>query len=178
MENELRFARKISFKPLLGSIFLGVAVGVVITSIFPNEPLMSTLCGIVAFLIDSMVIYPWSLKHFYDGWKISTKGIYYVDAGAWNKRVKSIYLPFLQQDKFIPLSEIQSFSIINGANLMNSQNITGGTLNRPISRLERLLVVETRQGQVTLNLSWNCKGEAVTDKKVNQILAILKNSSR
>ncbi|GEO57952.1 hypothetical protein [Companilactobacillus bobalius] len=178
MENELRFARKISFKPLLGSIFLGVAVGVVIISIFPNEPLMSILCGTVAFLIDSMLIYPWSLKHFYGGWKITAKGIYYIDDGTWNKKVKLIYLPFLQQDKFIPLSEIQAFSIIDGVNLMNSHNIAGGTLNRPINRPEHLLIVETRQGQVTLNLSWNYKGEAVSDKKINQILAILKNSSR
>lgn len=178
MENELRFAKKISFKPLLGSIFFGIAVSVVVISIFPNEPLMSILCGIVGFLIDSMLIYPWSLKHFYGGWTITTKGIYYVEDGTWNKKVRLIYLPFLQQDKFIPLSEIQSFSIIDGVNLMNSHNIIGGTLKQPINRSERLLIVETRQGQVTLNLSWNYKGETVTDKKVNQILAILKSSSR
>lgn len=178
MENELRFARKISFKPLLGSIFLGIAVGVVIISIFPNEPLLSILCCVVAFLIDSTMIYPQSLKRFYGGWKINNRGIYYVDTETWGKKLKLIYLPLLQEYKFIPLSRIQAFSIIDGVSLMNSQSITGGTLNRPISRPERLLVVKTEHGQVYLNLSWDSKGKAVTDKKVNQTLAILKNSSR
>lgn len=178
METEFSFARKISFEPLLGSFFLGVAVGVVVISIFPNKPLMSTLCGIVAFLIDSMVIYPRSLKHFYNGWKINTKGIYYVDDGTWNKRIKLIYLPFVQQYKYLPLSQIRSFAVSDGKDIMNTQNIIGGPINHPLSRKERLLVVNTDQGQLVLNLSWDYKGDTVTDKKVNQIVSILKNSSR
>lgn len=177
MKNELSFARKTDFKPLLESIFLGAIVGVIFNSLGDNL-LVAVLFGVISFLIDSMLIYPRSLKSLYNGWRIDNNGIYYVESKNWLKKMELIYLPFLQKYSFVSLSEIKTFSIVDGANIINSQNITGGFLNQPPYRRGKFLLIETNQCSKLLNLSWNCKGGAITAEEIDQLLAILKNSSR
>lgn len=175
MENELSFARKISFKPLLSSIFLGTMVEVMASVVFSKVILLAILCGILAMLIDSLVIYPRYLKELYGGWRIDQTGVYYVDYDSWLKRVALIYFPLHQKSIFVPPSAINSFKIVNGPVIINSQTVNGGILDVSQFCHEKYLVVFIDNGEVNLELTWDSQGKVSERKNIDRLITLLKH---
>ena len=71
---EKSFARKISGKPLFNSLIFGAAIGTFIFIIFRQNYLAGIITGILAFLIQSIIIYPRNLPTLYGFWKITQTG--------------------------------------------------------------------------------------------------------
>lgn len=173
MEKELSFERKISFKPLLISIFLGIMVATIICSLFPKYPLIGIIFGVIAFGLESTLIYPRYLPSYYGYWKIGTKGIYYYDYGSWSKKIQAIFLP--RQNKFciIPFSDIKRFSIVDGKSIMNTQYPLGGSLNTPLARKINCLVIDTDQQTIRLNCAWKSSGIPTTQTDIKNVVSYI-----
>jgi len=174
MENEFSFAKKISFKPLLTSFFFGVMVAIIVHVIFPQNLLLWILCGIGAFLIESLLVYPLSLAKEYGFWKIDSQGIHYDDYSTWNKQVQAIYLPLLKKTTYLSLSDIKDFAVTTGEDILNSEEPDGGQLQMPLNRKAHYLVVHTKTSQkLILDLSWNTLGTGVSDTEIDQTIELL-----
>ncbi|MFH5811724.1 hypothetical protein [Companilactobacillus sp. FL22-1] len=175
MEQELSFARKINFEPLLISIFFGIVVAAIIYSMVPQLPLIWIVCGILAFAIDSMLIYPVCLSDSYGYWKLDDQGIYYYDYSDWKKKIQAIFLPFAKKPIEVPYSAIRDFSIIEGKSILNSQYPLGGPLKVPLSRKIHYLVIQTDHSQIKLNCAWKSTGIPTTDDDIKRLVEIIKS---
>ncbi|MQS75721.1 hypothetical protein [Companilactobacillus halodurans] len=173
MENKLSFERKISFEPLLISIFLGITIAAIAYSIFSKYPLIWIICGLIAFGIESMLIYPKYLLNSYGYWRIEDKGIYYYDYGTWNKKIQAIFFPSREKPVELLFGNINGFSIIDGKSIMNTQYPLGGTLRAPLARRIHYLVLETNQGQIKLNCAWKANGIPTTQDDIREIVELM-----
>lgn len=173
MENELSFERKISFEPLLISIFLGVVIATIFYSIFPKYPLISLILGILAFVSESTVIYPKYLSKSYGYWKIDDQGVYYYDYSTWEKRVLAIFLPKREKVIKMPFADIKNFSIVDGKSIMNTQYPLGGSLGVPLTRRINCLVIRTGHRQVRLNCAWKSSGIPTTADDIKKIVEFI-----
>lgn len=173
MENELSFARKINFEPLLLSIFFGMIVATIIYSIFPQYPLIWSVSGILAFIFESMLIYPKSLSNSFGYWKIDDQGIYYYDYSTWKKRIAAIFLPSFEKPLELPFSAIEAFSIVDGKSIMDTQNPLGGRLNAPLARKIHYLVIKTNHRELKLNCAWKTSGIPTTPADIDKVVELL-----
>lgn len=173
MEKELSFARKINFEPLLISIFFGIVVGTITYSMFPNSPLIWTLCGILAFIVESMLIYPRYLSNSYGYWKIDNQGIYYYDYSTWKKKIRAIFLPSYEKPIAVPYSAIKAFSVVDGKSIMNTQYPLGGALNVPLARKIYYLVIRTSHHEVKLSCAWKASGIPTTTADIQKVVELL-----
>ncbi|WP_334331675.1 hypothetical protein [Companilactobacillus sp. HBUAS59544] len=173
MENELRFVRKPSFKPLLGSIFLGTALGIIGLVIF-HWILLSVALAVSGFLIDSLVLYPNS-KELDTSWFIDQSDLYYIDTSSWWKKVHLIYLPFDTKMKNLPLFKIKKYQIIKEHEIINTKKIDGGSLQTPLFTQCRYLIIQTDDETLRLNLTWNQFGEQNVSSQIELIKTILDN---
>jgi len=173
MENELSFERKISFEPLLISIFLGAMVAAIIYSIFPRYPLIGVICGLVAFILEALLIYPRYLSNSYGYWKITDNGIYYYDYSTWQKRIKAIFLPSHEKFKKLTFDNIKKFSVVDGKSIMNTQHPLGGSLKAPLARRIHCLVIETNHQQIRLNCAWTSAGLPTTAADIKEIVKMI-----
>jgi len=173
MEKGLSFARKINFAPLLTSIFFGIIISTIVYSIFPQYPVIWIICGVLAFMIESMLIYPKHFNNTYGYWKIDDQGIHYYDYSTWQKRLYAIYFPLLEKPVEVPYSAIKTFSLIDGKSIMNTRYPLGGVLNTPQARKIHYLVIQTNQRKVKLSCAWKSSGIPTTSadiQKVNNFL--------
>lgn len=173
MEKELSFARKINFEPLLISIFFGMIVATIVYSIFPKNPLIWSVCGILAFVLESMLFYPKYLSNSYGYWKIDNQGIYYYDYSTWKKRIIAIFLPIRERPIELPFSAIQTFSIVDGKSIMNTQYPLGGTLKAPLARTIHYLVIETDHRELKLNCAWKASGIPTTSEDIDKVVEMI-----
>ncbi|KRN99255.1 hypothetical protein [Companilactobacillus kimchiensis] len=173
MENELSFERKISFEPLLISIFFGIIVATIMYSMFPKFPLIGLICGMAAFVLESMLIYPRYLSKSYGYWKIDNQGIYYYDYSTWIKRIRAIFLPANEKVREIPFSNIKTFSVVDGKSIMNTQHPLGGSLKAPLARKIHCFVIETNHQKVRLNCAWKTSGIPTTPADINRIVTLI-----
>lgn len=178
MKREFSFAKKVSFKPLLMSIFFGLVMATISYSIFPSYPTIWLVTGVIAFLIESLVIYPIYWPQVYGLWRIDHQGIFYYDYKNWQKRVAAIFLPFLQTPTRLSFTDIKSFSIVDGKSILNTDNISGGSLKPPFHRRQYYLLLKTvGHPLIKLNLSWTTDGSVVTKEKVDQTVQLLNSKS-
>lgn len=178
MKNEFSFAKKVSFKPLLMSLFFGFMVATISYSIFPTDPLIWVFLGLVAFLINSLVIYPVYWESYYGLWGIDHQGIFYYDYTTWQNKVAAIFLPFLQRPIRLSFTDIKSFSIVDGKNILNTDNISGGRLISPFNRKQHYLLLQAvNHPLIKLNLSWTTDGSVVTQEKINQTVQLLNSKN-
>lgn len=173
MENELSFARKINFEPLLLSAFFGIVISTIVYSILPKYPSAWILCGVLAFILESMLIYPRSLSNFYGYWKINDRGIYYYDYSTWEKRILAIFLPGHEKITELPFSDIKAFSVIDGKSIMNTQYPLGGALKAPLARKIHYLVIETNNREIKLNFAWKSTGIPTTSTDIDKVVELL-----
>jgi hypothetical protein len=173
MENELSFERKISFGPLLISIFFGIVIGTIVYSIFPKFPLVGVILGILAFISESMVIYPKYLSKSYGYWKVDDQGIHYYDYSTWKKRVLAVFLPEHEKVIAVPFSDIQMFSVVDGKSIMNTQYPLGGALGVPLARKIHCLVIKTNQRQVRLSFAWKASGIPTTADDIKKVVEFI-----
>lgn len=173
MENELRFVRKSSFKPLLGSIFLGVALGMIGLVIF-HWGLLSVALAVSGFLVDSLVLYP-SSKELNASWFIDQKNLHYIDASSWWKKVRLIYLPFATKMKSLPLSKIKQYQIVKAHEIMNTKKIDGGSFQTPLFTQCRYLIIQTDDETLKFDLTWNQFGEQNTSAQTDLVKKLLSN---
>lgn len=170
MEKELSFERKISFEPLLISIFFGVIVATIGYSMFPKYPLIGIFVGVLAFLLESTLIYPRYLSNSYGYWKIDDKGIYYYDYSTWTKRIQAIFLPSHEKFRIVPFSAIKNFSVVDGKSIMNTQEPLGGSLTAPLARKIHCFVIETNHQKVRLNCAWKSSGIPTTQEDIRNVV--------
>lgn len=173
LENKLSFERKISFEPLLTSIFLGIVVAIIVYSIFPKLLILSVVIGIIAFLTETLLIYPNYLINSYGYWQIGSKGIYYYDYSTWVKRIQAIYLPKYEKTSELPFSDIEKISIESGKSIMNTQNPSGGDLRTPLTRRISYFVIQTGDRNVKLNCAWRSTGIPITQSDIKDIFNLL-----
>lgn len=173
MEKELSFERKISFEPLLISIFLGIMVAAIVYSLFPKYPLIGIVLGVVAFVLESMLIYPRYLSSYYGYWKIDDKGIYYYDYSTWTKRIQAIFMPEHERFRIMPFSDIKRFSVVDGKSIMNTQHPLGGSLKAPLARKIHCFVIATDHQEVRLNCAWKSSGIPTTQTDIKKIVSYI-----
>lgn len=173
MDRELSFERKISFEPLLISIFFGIVVTFIVYAIFPMIPIFALTAGILAFGVDSLVIFPRSLVRFYDYWSIGETGIYYSDYDTWSKQLLAIFLPMNNRLKEIPFEQIRSFAIVDDRNIMNTQNPNGGKLNNSLVRKTHSLIVSTDNKNICLHCAWTSSNLPVSEKELRRLISFL-----
>ncbi len=173
MDRELSFERKISFEPLLISIFFGSVVAIIVYTIFPMVPIFALIIGILVFGIDNLVIFPRSLEKFYDYWSIDKTGIYYSDYDTWSKQLLAIFLPMSRQLKRIPFEQIKSFAIVDGENIMNTQVPDGGKLNNPLARKTHYLIISTVNKKVCLHCAWTSDNLPVSADELKRLISFL-----
>lgn len=173
MDREMSFERKINFEPLLISIFFGIVVTVIVYAIFPTMPIFAITGGILAFGVDSLVIFPKSLEKFYDYWSVDETGIYYSDYDTWSKQLVAVFLPMKKQLQKIPFDQIRSFALVDGKNIMNTQNPTGGELNYPLARKTHCLIVSTDNKKIQLRCTWTNDESKASENDIKSLISFL-----
>jgi len=173
MENELSFERKISFEPLMISLFLGAMVAAIFYSIFPKYPLIGVMLGLVSFILEVGLVYPRYLSNSYGYWKINDQGIYYYDYSTWSKCMRAIFLPSQEKFQKLSFSNIKNFSIIDGKSIMNTQEPLGGSLRAPLARKIHCLVIETNHQKIKLNCAWTAAGIPTTSADIKKIVTLI-----
>ena len=173
MEKGLSFARKINFEPLLISIFFGIVVATISYAIFPNYPLVWIAVGILAFAVESLLIYPKYLSNYYGYWNADGSGIHYSDYGTWNKKVQAIFSPLSRKTIDVPYSAIKTFVVVDGQTIMNTQNTRGGAFNRSLTRKVQYLIVQTHEREVKLNCAWNSAGTPTTATDIKNVVELI-----
>lgn len=173
MDRELNFERKISFEPLLISIFFGIVVTIIVYALFSTMPIFALVGGILAFGIDSLVIFPRSLEKFYDYWSVDETGIYYSDYDTWSKQLLAIFLPMSRQLKKLPFEQIRSFAIVDGKNIMNTQTSNGGKLNDSWVRKTHNLIVSTDNKNICLRCAWTSTNLPVSENELKKLISFL-----
>lgn len=109
---EKSFARKLNWIPLINSVIFGAAIGSFVFIILNGNIAAGIVCGVAAFLIQSMVIYPRYLPSLYGQWKITEGEVSYYDYSTWAKRIKAIFLPLVQKQKSVSFEDILSYSLV------------------------------------------------------------------
>lgn len=173
MDRELNFERKISFEPLLISIFFGIVVAIIVYVIFPTMPIFALTGGILAFGIDSLVIFPKSLEKFYDYWSVDETGIYYSNYDTWSKQLLAIFWPAKKELQRISFEQIKSFAIVDGKTVMNTQNPVGGELNYPLARKTHCLIVSTDNKKICLRCAWTNDESPVSENELKRLISFL-----
>jgi len=173
MEKELSFERKISFEPLLISIFFGIIVTTIIYSIFPNYPLIGIVSGCGAFAIESLLIYPRYLAKSYGYWRLDSIGIHYYDYSTWGRRIQAIFFPLRKGVLELPYSDIKTFSVVDDKSIMNTQNPLGGSLNMPMARKVYYLLIKTDHQEIRLNCAWKSSGLPMTATDIKKITELI-----
>lgn len=173
MEKELSFQRKISFGPLLTSIFFGILVGAIVYSILPNNPFIWIISGIIAFAIESMLIYPRYLVKTYGYWKIDKQGINYYDYSSWKKEVAAIFFPLQEKPTRLNFSDIKAFSVVDGKSIMNTQYPLGGSLKAPLARTIHCFVFKTNYDEIKLNCAWKTSGIPTTTDDIKKVVSMI-----
>lgn len=173
MEKQLSFARKISFAPLLISIFMGIIVTAIVYSIVPNSPSVWISFGILGFIVESLLIYPRYLADTYGYWKIDEQGIHYYDYSTWKKEVRAIFLPVREKPSKLSFADIKNFSVVDGKSIMNTQYPLGGTLKAPLARKIHYLVIQTNNDEVRLNCAWKTSGIPTTQDDIKRVVELI-----
>lgn len=173
MEKGLSFARKINFEPLLISIFFGIIVAVISYAIFPMYPLVWVAVGILAFAVESLLIYPKYFSNYYGYWKADDRGIHYYDYGTWSKKVQTIFSPASGKSVDVPYSAIKAFVVVDGQTIMNTQTTRGGAFNKPLTRKIQYLIVQTKYREVKLNCTWDSAGAPTTATDIKNVVELI-----
>jgi len=174
MENELNFAKKISFKPLLTCIFFGVMVGVIIYSTFTIKLSIGIIFGVLGFLVESLIIYPFYLSKLYGYWRMDSSGIYYYDYKNWRQKMLTIFLPIFKKQSKLEFSDIVACSLVGDGKILNTQSISGGDLKNPMVRQAYYLIINTRnQGEIQLNLNWKTADKAASAEDIKQAVTFI-----
>lgn len=152
---EKSFARKPSLKPLFNSLIFGAAIGTFSFIILQRNFLWGMITGIVAFLFQSIVIYPRSLPTLYNSWTVTEKNIHYYDYSTWSKRLMAIFLPMSKKQSVVSFDDIESYSLVVNKNKNNAQVIP------------HYIVLSLDDGHnVVLDLSWNLLKSGAPEKDV------------
>lgn len=152
---EKSFARKLNWKPLFNSLIFGAALGTFIFIILKQNYVAGFTVGILAFLIQSIIIYPRSLPTLYGFWQITDKDVYYYDYSTWKKRIKAIFLPLAKKQEIVPFENIQSYSLVVNKD-QASNKVT-----------PHFIILRLDDGHdVALDLSWNLSKSGAPEKDV------------
>ncbi|KRN99244.1 hypothetical protein [Companilactobacillus kimchiensis] len=156
---EKSFARKLNWKPLFNSLIFGAAIGTFIFILTGQKLDAGIVFGIVAFFIQSSIIYPRSLPTLYGFWRITEKDVYYYDYSTWRKRIVGIFLPLIKKQDVVSFDNIESYSLVVNKN--NSSNKV--TPHYIVLRLDN-------GHNVALDLSWNLKKSGAPEKDVEWVV--------
>lgn len=159
---EKSFARKLNWKPLFNSLIFGAAIGAFIYILFGQNMSAGLTFGIVAFLIQSLIIYPRYLPSLYGRWKVTDGNVYYYDYHTWTKRILAIFLPFFKKQKSVGFDDIMSYSLVV------SKNKSGDRW------LPHYIVLRMDDGDdVALDVSWNIHKSGKPEKDVEWVVDFL-----
>lgn len=153
MEMEKDFAKKLNWKPLINSLILGAACGTFMFILLNNNLLVGIVIGLIAFLLQSIWVYPHYLPNLYGHWKITDKSISYYDYSTWSKRIQAIFLPMVQSQVEVSFKNISSYSLV---------------VNRHRNKWQpHYIILKLYDGhQVPLDLSWNLLKSGEPEKDV------------
>jgi len=159
---EKDFARKLSWRPLFNSLILGAAIGTFIYILTDKGLAVGIILGVMAFLIQSMIIYPRYLPSLYGRWKVTNGAVSYYDYNTWIKRIKAIFLPIGKKQKTVAFEDIISYSLI---------------VNKKSDKvMPHYIVLKLDDGHdVALDLSWNLLKSGAPEKDVEWVVDFITN---
>lgn len=176
MEKELNFQRKISFKPLAVSVYFGISISIIVYSLFTHELIFWISSGIIAFFIQSLVIYPHYFNRYYGYWRINKEGIYYYNYNNWGKIVKAILFPFNESAIKLPYSSIETFLMVDGKSIMNTKYLSGGPFMASLNRRGHYVIINTGSSKIKLVCDWKNNKFSVDKEDINQIVELLNSN--
>lgn len=156
------FARKLNWKPLFNSLIFGTAIGTFIYILLKHDLLMGIVVGVIAFLIQSVIIYPRYLPSLYGCWKISEGSVSYYDYSTWTKRIQAIFLPVVKKQKSVSFDNIMSYSLVV------SKKADKWTPHYILLKLDN-------GHNVALDLSWNLLKSGEPGKDVEWVVDFITN---
>lgn len=112
MKMEKNFARRLNWQPLVNSLIFGASIGMFFFILLNNYFGAGVLTGVIAFLVQSMIVYPHYLPSFYGHWRITDRDIYYYDYGTWIKRVMAVFLPSAKKENVISFEDMLSYALV------------------------------------------------------------------
>lgn len=154
---EKSFARKLNWKPLFNSLIFGAAIGTFIYILFDQNMAAGISFGVVAFLVQSLMIYPRYLPSLYGRWKITDGNVYYYDYNTWSKRIQAIFLPITKKQVAVSFDDIDSYALI-----VNKKNDKW---------VPHYIVLRVDNGKdVALDVSWNLHKSGAPEKDVEWVV--------
>ncbi|CAJ1196950.1 hypothetical protein [Companilactobacillus nantensis] len=159
---ERSFARKLNWKPLFNSLIFGAAIGTFVYILLKRDIALGIMFGIIAFLIQSIVIYPRYLPSLYGCWKINEGSVSYYDYSTWSKRIKAIFLPVSKKQKSVSFENIMSYSLVV------SKKSDKWTPHYILLKLDN-------GHNVALDLSWNLLKSGAPGKDVEWVVDYITN---
>lgn len=163
------FDRKLNFEPLFDSLKFGLVVGIFCYLSFGWHPLIGLFAGLVAFGIESSLIYPLNLAKLYGYWHVDNTGIYYYDYQTLTKRIKAILLPQLETQTQIKFAQITNLKVVT------SDEVSYLSKTPAWLRKDYYLELTLVDGQtIDLDLSWNTRGQATNQSQIDQAVNFIK----
>lgn len=157
MKMEKTFARELNWKPMINSLIFGVAIGTFVFILTDQNRGLSLLIGIIAFMIQSLVIYPHYLPSLYGYWKITNNSIYYYDYNSWYKRINAIFLPASKGQTKVSFENIKSYALI--------------VSKRNDKWVPHFIVLRIDDGSnVLLDVSWNLNKSGAPEEDVEWVV--------
>ncbi|KRL42869.1 hypothetical protein FD29_GL001520 [Companilactobacillus mindensis DSM 14500] len=164
MKMKRSFARKPSLKPLFNSLIFGAAIGTFSFIILQRNFLWGAITGVLAFLIQSTLVYPRSLPTLYNSWSVTEKDIYYYDYSTWAKRLKAIFLPLAKKQNTVSFDDIDFYSLVVNKDKSGNKIIP------------HYIILRLNNGHnVILDLSWNLSKSGAPEKDVEWAVDFITN---
>ena len=159
---EKSFARKLNWIPLINSLIFGAAIGSFFFIILKQNLTAGIIFGAIAFLIQSIIVYPRFLPSLYGQWKITEGNVSYYDYSTWTKRIKAIFLSLAKKQKTISFDDILSYSLV--------------VTKKSNKWTPHYIILKVDDGHdVALDLSWNLLKSGAPQKDVEWVVDFITN---
>lgn len=183
MLNKWNFGRQISYRPLITSVVIALALMLISTPLFSNVGFgYALVVGVVVFLFVAVISFPAHLAVQYGFWQVTPKGISYYNYASWQDRVHAIFRPRAVQQNLVQFDQIQTVTVVVGHKIIESKEIIGPMymvayapeFYLPWMRTARYLDLKLSNGEeVHLDLSWNYQKHDKPDKYLSEMMSYL-----
>lgn len=176
---KLTFGRKISYRPMLISVFIGLIIGWFLYLI-AKSLVVGILFGLISFIVV-VGLYALNLTRSFGYWETTSTGIKYYDYGSAAKSFKAILMPFKVNQQQVDFTDVTAANLVveNGYQIPEVVKAASASAY-VIQAVEKnytspyYLDLELKSGaEVPLDLSMNAK----ETKQIKQVLETISSKT-
>lgn len=176
---KLTFGRKISYRPMLISVFIGLIIGWFLYLI-AKSLVVSILFGLISFIV-AVGLYALNLTRSFGYWETTSTGIKYYDYSSASKSLKAILMPTGVDQKQLKFTDIAAVNLEVGTGYQIPEDVKAAYASAYVVQAVEnkysspyYLNLELKSGiEVPLDLSMNAQDV----DQIKQVLALVSSKT-